>query len=117
MATAAAPASAANAAPAGAGILTRLAGQRNLIFPIALIALLVVILVPLPSAVLDLLLIVNITLSILILITTLYVQTPLDFAVFPSLLLAATLFRLVLNIATTRLILTAGADDGTTDEA
>src|ERR1700686_4918275 len=79
--------------------------NRGLLFPVALIGLLVVILVPLPSFVLDLLLIINITLSILVLVTTIYVQSPLEFAVFPSLLLAVTLFRLVLNIATTRLIL------------
>jgi flagellar biosynthesis protein FlhA len=58
--------------------------------------------------VLDLLLVVNITLSVIVLVTTIYVQSPLEFAVFPSLLLAITLFRLVLNVATTRLILTAG---------
>lgn len=76
--------------------------------PVALIALLLVILVPLPTAVLDFLLIVNITISVVVLVTTIYVKSPLEFAVFPSLLLATTLFRLVLNVATTRLILTAG---------
>ena len=50
----------------------------------------------------------NLTLSVIVLVTTIYVQSPLEFAVFPSLLLAVTLFRLVLNVATTRLILTAG---------
>jgi flagellar biosynthesis protein FlhA len=75
-------------------------------FPLALITLLLVILVPLPTQILDLLLTVNITLSIVILVTTIYVKSPLEFAVFPSLLLAITLFRLVLNVATTRLILT-----------
>src|SRR5205085_10024438 len=57
-----------------------------------------------------LLLVLNITLSIVVLVTTVYVQSPLEFAVFPSLLLAVTLFRLVLNVATTRLILTASGD-------
>ncbi len=84
--------------------------NRGLLFPMALITLLLVILIPLPAAILDLLLICNITLSVIILVTTVYVQSPLEFAVFPSLLLAVTLFRLVLNVATTRLILTA---DGT----
>ncbi len=82
--------------------------NRGMIFPIALIGLLIVILIPLPTAVLDLLLVCNITLSVIILVTTVYVKSPLEFAVFPSLLLAVTLFRLVLNVATTRLILTAG---------
>ncbi len=84
--------------------------NRGLLFPGALIGLLMVILVPLPRFVLDLLLVVNITLSIVVLVTTVYVQSPLEFAVFPSLLLAVTLFRLVLNVATTRLILTASGD-------
>ena len=79
-----------------------------MIFPLAFIGLLVVILVPLPTFVLDVLLVCNITLSVIVLVTTIYVQSPLEFAVFPSLLLAVTLFRLVLNVATTRLILTAG---------
>src|SRR4029450_4870646 len=82
--------------------------NRGMIFPVALIGLLVVILVPLPTPVLDFLLVCNITLSVIILVTTIYVKSPLEFAVFPSLLLAVTLFRLVLNVATTRLILTAG---------
>src|SRR5437773_4789045 len=79
-----------------------------MVFPLAFVTLLLVILIPLPTQVLDFLLIVNITLSVIVLVTTIYVQSPLEFAVFPSLLLAVTLFRLVLNVATTRLILTAG---------
>ncbi len=84
--------------------------NRNMLFPLAFICLLLVILVPLPQFVLDLLLVCNITLSVIILVTTIYVQSPLEFAVFPSLLLSVTLFRLVLNVATTRLILTASGD-------
>src|SRR3954463_1820500 len=87
-------------------IFTRLHDNRGMIFPLALITLLLVILVPLPTPILDLLLVVNITLSVVVLVTTIYVKSPLEFAVFPSLLLAITLFRLVLNVATTRLILT-----------
>ena len=89
-------------------IFTKLHENRGMIFPMAFISLLLVILVPLPQFVLDLLLVCNITLSVIVLVTTIYVQSPLEFAVFPSLLLAITLFRLVLNVATTRLILTAG---------
>jgi flagellar biosynthesis protein FlhA len=87
-------------------ILARLHDNRGMLFPMALITLLLVILVPLPTPILDLLLTVNITLSVVILVTTIYVKSPLELSVFPSLLLAITLFRLVLNVATTRLILT-----------
>ncbi len=85
-----------------------------MIFPFAFVSLLLVLLIPLPPGLLDLLLVCNITLSVVVLVTTIYVQSPLEFAVFPSLLLAVTLFRLVLNVATTRLILTAS---GTPAEA
>ena len=84
---------------------------RGLIVPVAFVSLLVVILVPLPPAFLDLLISLNISLAVIILLTTLYVGKPLEFSVFPSLLLATTLLRLVLNIASTRLILTADAAD------
>src|SRR5450432_545414 len=89
-------------------IFAKLAANRGMIFPLACVSLLLVILVPLPTSVLDLLLVINITLSVIVLVTTIYVKSPLEFAVFPSLLLAITLFRLVLEVATTRLILTAG---------
>ncbi|MEX0586112.1 MAG: flagellar biosynthesis protein FlhA [Pirellulales bacterium] len=79
---------------------------RGLILPVAMIASVLVILVPLPTGVLDVLLVINITVAVIILLTTIYVRTPLEFSVFPSLLLATTLARLVLNVATTRLILT-----------
>src|SRR5690606_25474539 len=64
---------------------------------------------------LDLLISLNISLAVVVLLTTIYMKRPLDFSVFPSLLLATTLFRLVLNIASTRLILTA--DAGSAQEA
>ena len=88
--------------------------NRGMLFPLACIALLLVMLIPLPRPVLDLLLIFNLTLSVIILVTAIYVQSPLEFAVLPSVLLAITLFRLVLNVATTRLILTG---DGTESSA
>jgi flagellar biosynthesis protein FlhA len=81
--------------------------NRGMILPLGAIALIMVIMVPLPPAVLDFLLVVNITLSAIVLVTTIFVNSPLEFSVFPSLLLGTTLFRLVLNAATTRLILTA----------
>jgi flagellar biosynthesis protein FlhA len=98
-------------------VLAFLQKNRDLLFPLAFVSLIMVILVPLPTWILDLLLVVNLTLSIIMLATTIYVKSPLEFAVFPSVLLAMTLFRLVLNVATTRLILTAGDRAATPQEA
>src|SRR5580698_932351 len=84
----------------------------SLILPVGIIASVLVIMVPLPPSLLDVLLAGNITLAVIILLTTIYVRTPLEFSVFPSLLLATTLGRLVLNVATTRLILTHAETQG-----
>src|SRR3954466_12822538 len=81
--------------------------NRGMVLPFAAIALLMVILIPLPTWMLDFMLVMNLTLSAIVLVTTIFVNSPLEFSVFPSLLLGTTLFRLVLNVATTRLILTA----------
>ncbi len=94
---------------ATAGPLARI---QDLILPIGIIASVLVIMVPLPSALMDLLLSINITVAVIMLLTTIYVRTPLEFNIFPSLLLATTLARLVLNVATTRLILTRAATHG-----
>lgn len=75
---------------------------------IGIIGILLVMVIPLPTAMLDVLLALNISLSIMIILVTIYVVKPLDFSVFPSVLLLATLFRLALNIASTRLILLNG---------
>ena len=77
--------------------------------PLSIIACLLVIFVPLPSAAIDILLAGNISLAVIILLTTLHVRTPLEFSVFPAILLVTTVARLSLNIATTRLILSNGA--------
>lgn len=71
-------------------------------------AILAIIIVPLPSTILDLLLAVVIAVSILILLISLYIPRPTDLTTFPTLLLVITLFRLSLNIATTRMILSHG---------
>ncbi|MEO6435977.1 MAG: flagellar biosynthesis protein FlhA [Tepidisphaeraceae bacterium] len=97
-------------APGTPSLTARLRANRGMIFPLACVGLVLVLLVPLPTPALDLLLILNLTLSVIILVTTIYVASPREFAVFPSLLLAITLFRLVLNVAATRLILSG---DGT----
>src|SRR3954462_3578101 len=91
--------------------------NRGMLLPFAAIALLMVILIPLPPAVLDFMLVLNLTLSAIVLVTTIFVNSPLEFSVFPSLLLGITLFRLVLNAATMRLILTAGDRFPTPEQA
>jgi flagellar biosynthesis protein FlhA len=101
----------------GLAAKTALSGGRatrlqDLIFPVGIVASVLVILVQLPTPLMDLLLSANVAVAVIMLLTTIYVRTPLEFSIFPSLLLATTLFRLVLNIATTRLILTHAAADG-----
>jgi flagellar biosynthesis protein FlhA len=78
--------------------------------PVAALAVVLLMIVPLPPIVLDLLLSVDIALSVVLLLTVLYVRQPVDFSVFPSLLLLLTLIRLSLNVASTRLILMHGAE-------
>ncbi len=95
--------------PAVPGPWSRL---QDLILPIAMVASVLVIMVRVPPALMDLLLASNITVAVIMLLTVLYVRTPLEFNIFPSLLLTTTLFRLVLNVATTRLILTGANSDG-----
>lgn len=73
-----------------------------------LLCILVIIIVPLPPIILDFLLTISIMLSILIIFIALYITKPTDFSAFPTLLLIVTLFRLALNVATTRMILTEG---------
>ncbi|MHB8905381.1 MAG: FHIPEP family type III secretion protein, partial [Melioribacteraceae bacterium] len=84
-------------------------GKNSDIFlAFGLIMMLGLMLIPLPPTILDFLFALNITLSILILIVSLYIQSPLDISVFPGLLLVTTLFRLGLNISSTRLVLIEG---------
>ncbi|MGL4943036.1 MAG: flagellar biosynthesis protein FlhA [Thermoguttaceae bacterium] len=85
---------------------------QDLIFPIGVAACVLVLLVPLDPSILDMLLSINVTLGIVILLSTIFVTKPLDFSIFPTVLLATTLLRLVLNVATTRLILQNAGEDG-----
>ena len=80
--------------------------------PAAILLAVLVVLVPVPAPVVDLLLAANLTVSVLALLGALAARTPLEMSVFPTFLLGATLVRLVLNIATTRLILSRAALDG-----
>ncbi len=79
--------------------------RSELLLSMALLGLLVVFLVPLPTFLLDLLLAFNLSATVLVLLITLTIRQPLEFSTFPSLLLLLTLFRLALNVATTRLVL------------
>jgi flagellar biosynthesis protein FlhA len=85
---------------------------------IAVVVLVVILLIiiPLNTVLLDVLLVVNITISLTILLTTLYVNEPLEMSIFPPLLLLTTIFRLALNISSTRLILGNGGNAGTVIE-
>lgn len=89
------------------------ANSTSLAFPILIITSVLVLISPLPPFLLDLLLASNITVSVVILLTTIYVGKPLEFSVFPTILLGTTLGRLVLNVASTRLILTKADTVGT----
>ncbi|NUM89194.1 MAG: flagellar biosynthesis protein FlhA [Bdellovibrionales bacterium] len=79
---------------------------------VGLIGVLILMVVPLPPIMIDVFLTVSIAFSIVLLLTATYSRKPLDFSVFPSILLTATLFRLALNVASTRLILMHGPDRG-----
>ncbi|HAH15057.1 MAG: flagellar biosynthesis protein FlhA [Proteobacteria bacterium] len=83
----------------------RLLQQRDVLLPVAVVAVISMMIVPLPTVMLDLLLIVNLSIGLLILLVSMYTTEPLAFSVFPTLLLITTLFRLALNISASRLIL------------
>jgi flagellar biosynthesis protein FlhA len=85
-------------------------GAAQTFLAFAVLGVLAILILPVPAVVMDVLLALNIGLSILMLLVSLGLRRPLDFSVFPSLLLIATLFRLGLNVATTRLILLHGSE-------
>ena len=80
----------------------------QMLAPAAVLAVVLLMVVPLPPLVLDLLLSVDIGLAVVLLLTSIYVRRPTEFSVFPSLLLLLTLFRLALNVSSSRLILLNG---------
>jgi flagellar biosynthesis protein FlhA len=93
-------------------MLTRtLRNNKDLALVIGMVLILVILFAPIPPAMLDLAIITNFGFGLTILLLTFYVGKPVEFSTFPSLLLVATLFRLSLSVAATRLILT-GADAG-----
>src|SRR3979411_3213844 len=92
----------------GLGEIGRILKRGDLALAFGILTILVVLILPLPSIVLDLFLAISITLSILILMTSLFIQAPLEFSSFPTILLISTMLRLSLNLASTRLILARG---------
>jgi flagellar biosynthesis protein FlhA len=94
------------------GPLDGLAKNSDIYIAVAVVGILVFMVIPLPTMILDLLLSLNITLALVILLSSMYIMQPLELSAFPSILLLATLFRLSLNVASTRLILLHG-NEGT----
>ncbi|WP_133716699.1 flagellar biosynthesis protein FlhA [Methylocaldum gracile] len=86
----------------------KVAGKLGLGAPLVILLMMMMMVLPLPPFILDLLFTFNIAFSLLILLVTIYTLRPLDFAVFPSVLLVATLLRLSLNVASTRVVLLEG---------
>ncbi|HPG37962.1 MAG TPA: flagellar biosynthesis protein FlhA [bacterium] len=88
--------------------LTFLAKHSDIAMALTVIGILIVMIIPIPTVFMDLLLALNIGLALIILLVSMYITRPLQFSVFPGLLLIVTIFRLALNVATTRLILGDG---------
>ncbi|PKL96015.1 MAG: flagellar biosynthesis protein FlhA, partial [Gammaproteobacteria bacterium HGW-Gammaproteobacteria-7] len=86
--------------------------QGNLGIPLLLLVMLGMVMLPIPPFLLDVLFTFSIALSIVVLLVSIYALRPLDFAVFPTILLAATLMRLALNVASTRVVLLHGHAGG-----
>lgn len=101
--------------PAGTGtqIESQAIKSQNLGFAVGIISIVVILFVPLPPVLIDIGLSASISISILILMVSLWIQRPLEFSSFPTILLAVTMLRLALNIATTRVILSKGASGET----
>ena len=98
--------------------LKSLFSPSDIILAVLVILIIALMVVPIPTTALDLLMVVNVGTSVMVLLIAMYLSEPLDFAAFPSLLLILTLFRLSLNVASTKLILGQGADfDGEVIEA
>ena len=82
----------------------------DILLAIIVIMIVGVMIMPIPTALLDFLMVINMAISVAILLVAMYLSQPLDFAAFPSILLITTLFRLSINVASAKLILSLGAD-------
>ena len=91
--------------------LRQVMGRSDIMAAVGLVSILLIMIIPIPPILLDLFLAANITIGLLILIISLYIVKAVEFSIFPSILLTTTLFRLALNVASTRLILLHG-DEG-----
>ncbi len=85
-----------------------LPGARGAVLPLAILLLVVIMVVPIPAALLDIFFVTNIAISLAVLMVALNARKPLDFSAFPTVLLFTTLFRLGLNVASTRIVLVHG---------
>src|SRR3954469_834969 len=85
-----------------------LSSMGQLGVPIAVLAIVIALITPLPSFILDILIVIDIMMSVIVMMVAVYIRRPVDFAVFPTTLLLLTLFRLSLNISSARLILLNG---------
>lgn len=88
--------------------LTKLLQNKDIILPVGIVMIIAMMIIPLPAPLLDIFLSVNIALSVTIMLVAIYTTEPLQYSTFPTILLVATLFRLSLNISSTRLILLNG---------
>src|SRR5580765_817759 len=86
----------------------RLAGMGEMAVPIAVVSIVLALIMPMPAALLDFLIVIDIMLSVIVMMVAVYIRRPVDFSVFPTTLLLLTLFRLALNISSSRLILLNG---------
>ncbi len=90
------------------GLASRLSGRADMAVPVAVLGIVLAMIVPLPAVLIDILISANITVSLVVLLVSMYIVRPVDFNVFPTTLLLMTLFRLALNISSSRLILMNG---------
>ena len=94
----------------GTRALQKLQSQSDAVFAVGLFGLMGIMIMPLPPIALDLLLVTSISVALLVFLLTVYAKRPIEFSVFPTLLLVTTVFRLALNVASTRLILLNGGE-------
>lgn len=87
--------------------------NKTVVVPILVIGVLATIVLPMPVFIMDILISINLSLTVMMLLITMYINSPSDFNIFPSMILVMTLYRLALNIASTRLILSNAGDMGT----
>src|SRR5579864_173714 len=88
--------------------IRKLLKHTDLVAAVAVVVVVTMLIVPLPSMLLDLFITINISAALAVVVATMYLQKPLEFSAFPSLLLLTTMFRLAINVSVTRLILSTG---------